>query len=112
MNRQSHIIIGIIVAGFISYLIDGFTLGPSLGYALVGGFVGSILPDRIEPANYYTHRDFFHSVKFMRILGVVLLVSLPISFFITPFWFVFYGIIGYEMHLLADDTTPMGLPKG
>lgn len=110
MNRQAHIIIGLIAAGFISFLIDGFTLGPSLGYALVGGFIGSLLPDRIEPADSFDHRDFFHSKTLMRMLGVVMLVSLPVSFFITWVWFIFYGIVGYEMHLLADGTTPMGLP--
>ncbi|MFC2143988.1 metal-dependent hydrolase [Candidatus Aenigmatarchaeota archaeon] len=110
MNRQRHLIIGLITAGFISFLIDGLTLGPSLGYALVGGFIGSLLPDRIEPAKHYTHRDFFHSKTLMRVLGVIMLVSLPISFFITEVWFIFYGIVGYEMHLLADGTTPMGLP--
>jgi len=111
MNRQTHITIGVIAAGFISFFIDGLTLGPSLGYAIVGGFVGSLIPDRIEPATHYTHRDFFHSVTLMRILLPIMLVTFLISFFIASVWLIFYGIVGYEMHLLVDGTTPMGIPE-
>lgn len=111
MNRDSHVLIGLIVAGSISFLIDGFTFGLSLGYAIVGGIIGSLFPDILEPATHYTHRDFFHSVRLMKILGVILLISLPISFFIVEVRLIFYGIVGYEMHLLTDETTPMGLPE-
>jgi preprotein translocase subunit Sss1 len=110
MNRQVHIGIGLFVTGLISFLIDGFRFGPSFGYAFLGGIIGSLLPDRIEPPTHYNHRDFFHSVKLMRILLVTMLVCFPISFFISWVWLIFYGIVGYEMHLLADGITPMGLP--
>ena len=111
MKGKSHKLIGLIVACFISFLIDGFKIGPSFGYAFLGGLIGSLLPDIIERPYHYTHRDFFHSVKLMRILGVIMLVCFPISFFITWFWLIFYGIVGYEMHLLADWTTRMGIPS-
>jgi membrane-bound metal-dependent hydrolase YbcI (DUF457 family) len=73
-------------------------------------FVGAILPDIIEPANHYTHRKFFHSVKLL----LILLVATVISFIITLLWFpfswIFYFCLGYVSHLVADATTKMGLP--
>ena len=129
MNRKVHMVIGVFVSTLIAYWIDGtFYTDPwvtlpfilpwethyfafsTMVYAIIGGIIGSILPDMIEPPDHYTHRGFFHSVSMMRFLLVALIVSFLIAFYETWVWSVFYVIVGYVMHLLADGTTPMGLP--
>ena len=110
MDRTAHLIIGGVVAFLISYAISGFSPGPILAVAIIGSMIGSLAPDLIEPARHYTHRDFFHSKRILKYLIVPLLISFPIMFFVPIFEWIFFIFIGYEMHLLADSTTPMGLP--
>ncbi len=129
MNRKVHLLIGVFVSIFIAYWIDGtFYPDPwvtlpfalpwethyfgfsTMVYAIIGGIIGSILPDVIEPPDHYTHRSFFHSTPLMKFLLGALIVSLLIAFYDTRVWSVFYVIVGYVMHLVADGTTPMGLP--
>jgi membrane-bound metal-dependent hydrolase YbcI (DUF457 family) len=110
MDRGAHLIIGGVVAFLIAYAINGFSLGPFLAGAIFGSIIGSLAPDIIEPAGHYTHRDFFHSKRILKYLVIPLLISFPIMFFVPVFDWVFFSLIGYEMHLLADSTTPMGLP--
>ena len=110
MDRSAHMVIGGVVAVLIAYAISGFSFGPTLAVAIFGSLIGSLAPDVIEPAGHYTHRDFFHSKKILKYLVAPLLISFPVMFFVPIFEWVFFCLIGYEMHLLADSTTPMGLP--
>lgn len=75
--------------------------------------VGSVAPDYIEPAHYFTHRSFFHSWDLLKILSVITITMLLlclifksiVMFSITSF------LAGYIIHLLLDSTTKMGLPE-
>jgi len=76
-------------------------------------YVGSIIPDIIEPATSYNHRAFFHSWK---LLAVLLVLSI-LTFLIWHFsnigfigWIAFF-CAGYIVHLLLDSTTKMSLPS-
>ena len=105
-GRSTHLVIGVVFSATIAVAIGGLTLF----HALVGGAIGSILPDIIEPADHYRHRAFFHSRSLLKYLLIGTLVSLVLSFPVPIFWFMFYACIGYVMHLAADATTKMGLP--
>jgi len=112
MNRDQHLLFGVIISIFVSVGIDGalYSGFVSVGYALIGGAIGSVFPDVIEPPRHWTHRRFFHSKTMFRYLLIGLVVMFIPSLFIPFLWFVFYIIFGYVFHLLADATTQMGLP--
>jgi len=83
MNREEHFTLGFVLL-FVSYFVlKYFNLFHLFGYA---GFllIGSVLPDVIEPAKHYTHRNFFHSKRFLKILAYSLLASFVIGFLINP----------------------------
>jgi membrane-bound metal-dependent hydrolase YbcI (DUF457 family) len=78
--------------------------------------IGSVAPDVLEPARHGGHRGSFHSRGAMRFSGEAFLLSavlgvfqaaipaLSLSFLLSGF------LLGYALHLLADGTTPAGLP--
>lgn len=76
----------------------------------IGAYVGSTLPDRLEPADHPNHRKFFHSwFIFVFLLATLYALSKCIK---NKFFFplVLGTILGYNTHLLADSRTPKGLP--
>ena len=111
MNHKEHLTINLLstvpfalllyFAGWFDYI-----------YYLVPMVLVSSLPDVIEPAKHYTHRKFFHS---KRVLVFLSKYVLPSFFILGIFWrdsfYLFFGVLGYIVHLLADSTTKMGLPK-
>ena len=113
MDRDQHLVFGVIVSIFVAVGIDGtiYSGFVSTGYALLGGALGSLIPDVLEPPRHWTHRQFFHSKTMLRYLLIGLTVMLLPSVFIPFLWFVFYCIFGYALHLLADATSQMGLPE-
>jgi len=69
------------------------------------GLVGSLsarLPDILEPATNPNHRKFFHSILLLLTsgTGTLTLTNSLIKAFCA----------GYVSHLIADLTTPKGLP--
>ena len=113
-NRSEHLIIGAVL-GAATYL--GYKLAkhedPTLGGLLATGAVGAgaaALPDLLEPAVSPNHRAGFHSWLAAGVLGVASAVSakseLPDEAKIAVLSFA----SGYGSHLLADATTPKGLP--
>ncbi len=79
-----------------------------------GGFVGSMIPDVLEPAIHPNHRGLAHSVAAGGGVG-----------FQTVQWWLNHGqstdakflfleacAVGYLSHLLLDGRTPKGLPIG
>lgn len=77
----------------------------------LGLFIGGVLPDWIEPAHHYTHRKFFHSKRLLKWLYYSLIPLLILSYFWNDGFWLFFTIVGYISHLLADSTTTRGLPK-
>ncbi len=118
MNRQVHLIIGVIL--FLVYLYAAGLFHSTTGELFVSGIVavaaGSLFPDILEPATSARHRGVFHS---RRVLKTVLVLFLLMA---MPVFFVPYGsrsllafaascfFLGYAAHLLADSLTRAGLP--
>ncbi len=100
MDRHEHVTIGVLA--FI--------------FGLITVAVGSITPDILEPATSWKHRGKCHSKRALKyileisivavILGYVFIILADLSIFYIVSGF----FLGYSLHLLADSTTPMGLP--
>lgn len=108
--------------GFGTQLATGIPMTGLLAYPSYYGGVtlGSLLPDIDHPQSYlgrrlrilsvpinklFGHRGFTHSIFFTLLLGIAT----------APWWAVnplFFGglLLGYSSHLLADMTTPSGVP--
>jgi len=84
--------------------------GASIG--AIGGAMGGLAPDIIEPANNPNHRRLAHS----KAVGVGGLTSafekIGSSSRLTPpkKIFLFSALLGYAAHLIDDNETPKGLP--
>lgn len=110
MNREQHIGIAFILLIGFYFLLQWLNLMAYFGYAVTLLF-GSILPDLIEPAKHYTHRNYFHSKRFLKILYYSLIPLLIIGIFFNLILYAFFLVIGYISHLWLDSTTKMGLPR-
>ncbi len=119
MNSTQHIFIG--AAGtYLIYILLATLFRDSvlIVVALFVSMFGSVLPDNLEPAVHYTHRKKYHSwgtLKYVAAISALLLsltlVSLIMLFESTLIFCVFAFFFSYMLHLLADSTTPMGLPR-
>ena len=110
-NRDAHIGIAIILALVISFILYKLNLTDFVVY-LIPMYITSVLPDIIEPAVDYKHRGFFHSKRALRFLYKYALgISFIIALIFNVFFYLFFGVVGYILHLLLDSTTPMGLPN-
>lgn len=110
-NKETHIIIAIIPLVIIAYFY-GYQLLVDYWIHVAFFIFGSILPDIIEPAFDYDHRDFFHSVGFAKFLVVALVISIILGLSIDERILYIVSIsCGYLLHLFLDSLTPMGLPK-
>ena len=114
-NRTTHIALGFLF-GAAGYCIvkklqnEEINVGNALGWGVVGAGV-AVLPDIIEPATSPTHRAFTHS-----------LVAAGAATYVTKKAWDSQELSGeqkaaaasifgaYMSHLLADSTTPAGLP--
>ena len=119
MRRQAHLVIGAIA--FLAYTYPIYLLLKIPTNLMLMGFLavlfGSVMPDVLEPPTDWTHRGLGHSrraLKFsVEIFAISALVGL-FSFFITDLalsYVVSGFFLGYGVHLLADATTPAGLPR-
>jgi len=118
MNRQAHLLIGVIcflVYLYVTGLFHGIT-GELFVSGIVAVAAGSLVPDIIEPATSARHRGVFHSRRALKAVSVLFLLAAFSVFFISavsrsPFVFAascFF--LGYAAHLLADSLTRAGLP--
>jgi membrane-bound metal-dependent hydrolase YbcI (DUF457 family) len=118
MNKQEHVLIGLIIFLAFSWLFYFLVKIPSdvIIYGLIGAILGSIIPDILEPATNWMHRGLGHSKRALKLTGRIFAITALLgllSFFISLF-FIFYIVasffLGYVAHLLADATTAVGLP--
>ena len=119
MNFREHILIGFFVFLGYSYFIGSIAKSANNPWiwGLVAVVIGSVIPDRIEPATSCRHRGLFHSVSALFVVfclfGLTALIALVIAFFseFSAFYLLSCFFLGYLFHLLADSITPMGLPR-
>ena len=118
MNKQQHIIIGIIIF-FVFTWFFYYVVKVSIDiifFGLIGTILGSIIPDILEPSANWMHRGIGHSKRALKITGEIFAITTGLSLlsFFNGIFFIFYIIasffLGYAFHLLADATTTVGLP--
>jgi len=118
MRRQVHLVIGAI-----AYFVYTFPLylllrlpGDLMLAGLFAALLGSVLPDALEPARTWSHRGFGHSRRAMRFslwaFALTGVLGLLRSFVpgLSPSYILSCFFLGYALHLLADSTTPAGIP--
>ena len=119
MRRQTHLFIGTIA--FFAYTFPLYLfLQISPAMVLPGFFAtafGSVMPDVLEPARHRGHRGIGHSRRAMRLAGWVFVLTAVLGLFqaadraLSFSYIVSCFFLGYALHLLADGTTPAGLPE-
>jgi membrane-bound metal-dependent hydrolase YbcI (DUF457 family) len=117
-NFQGHLIAGVVTGGSIDIIRkigDNKPLEPRDIAMICGevclGAAGGVLPDRLEPAIHPQHRKFFHSILFLSLIGVGL-VLLWKSESITEWikWLLTALAAAFIIHLIIDAFTPASLP--
>lgn len=104
-NRSEHIVASAFCGAFFEAIMSenvGADLWKAVCYGLVGGAVGGILPDIVDPPTDPFHRGIGH--------GIMPLAIMPIVAFSGKHSLLRGLGIGYTMHLAMDAQTPMGLP--
>jgi membrane-bound metal-dependent hydrolase YbcI (DUF457 family) len=119
MNRQAHLIIGMML--FLGYDWEAGLLHQTqsslLVYGVIATMAGSLVPDILEPPTSARHRGICHSWRALKFVAVLFLVSaLPVLFApgIPRLPLVFSAscfFISYAGHLLADSLTRARLPR-
>jgi membrane-bound metal-dependent hydrolase YbcI (DUF457 family) len=118
MNRRGHLIIGGIAFLFYQTFIN--SLNTTVHYPWIFGIfvavIGSILPDKLEPAYTRYHRGICHSHGALSLMTIFFIVSALVVLFSPAFpnlilvYLASCFFLGYLFHLLADSVTPAGLP--
>ncbi len=112
-RRRDHVVIAfiILVPIWLIFGVKYFNMAFLINWLLF--LFGSLAPDFLEPAHYFTHRNFFHSQKLLEVLSIFTAagVILWLVFRFQLLLFVVSFSVGYIIHLLLDSTTKMGLPK-
>jgi len=114
-DSGKHLLLGAGLAGGI-YLVFCWiterkpTWGGFFGSVAIGG-VFALTPDLLEPALHPNHRQFFHSVTALGLLGYGNYRVL-ISNRLNPEQKLALAVAstGYVSHLLMDSATPKSLP--
>lgn len=119
MNGTQHKVIGVVSGAVYGGArvwkhreeYDYKTAVPVVGAAAVGGLIGGMLPDLIEPATSPNHRGMFHSWAFLLVLAVIIAVAWKQKDKSSAARAFMEGIaVGCASHLVADSTTTKGLP--
>ncbi len=92
MNKEEHYTIAIILVIIFYFILNYLHLLKYFGYS-VALLLGSVLPDIIEPAKTYTHRNYFHSKRILKIMCYLLIPTLILGFFINWVFYIFFLII-------------------
>ena len=123
MNNREHVFIGAViffVYKFFNNTIINSILGPLIGYKIstmwlygvILAVIGSSMPDILEPASHWNHRDRFHSKKMLRLSVGIFSITAIIGLYSPLFYYISCFFLGYMFHLLADSLTPAGLSAG
>lgn len=104
MNSKEHYTLAFILLIVIYFILNYFNLLSYFGYS-VSLLLGSVLPDMIEPAKNYMHRNYFHSKRFLKILYYLIIPTLILSILFNYLFYIFFLIMGYISHLWLDSTT-------
>lgn len=117
-DRKVHSIIGS-TSGAAFYLIESydkkedFHLGNCMAGTL-GGLLGGVMTDYLDPPNNPNHRKFAHSIIFGSglVAGLEDLFNWIDGLDIYDYFKYFLKclVVGYISHLLIDSTTPKSLP--
>ncbi|MEZ0289513.1 MAG: metal-dependent hydrolase [Sulfolobales archaeon] len=90
-------------------LLSGFYLETvSIPLLLIGGFIGSVIPDLDLR---YRHRVLFHNILFLTILVMIFMtlpLYTPLSFYLSKIFSQGF-IVGFSSHLLGDVITYRGV---
>ncbi|MDD1665807.1 MAG: metal-dependent hydrolase [Methanomicrobiales archaeon] len=118
MRRGTHLFIGALAFLAYSYLLSLLLEIPAdtMLMGLFAALFGSVMPDVIDPPVHRAHRGIGHhrlamwfsgwAFAFTAILGLfqVYVPDLSLACLASGFF------LGYALHLLADATTPAGIP--
>lgn len=117
-RRQDHAGLSLIIIAAIYFIfsISNFSSNVQSQF-FISSFllvIGSLLPDILEPAYDYNHREFFHSRKLLFILIVAATLLMSIWVFLLKSQYFLYTsslLLGYILHLLLDSFSKIGLPS-
>lgn len=119
MNRQAHLIIGVIaLLAYREVAVFFPTASAELSLpGIVAVAAGSLVPDILEPPTSAQHRGICHSrLALKSVTALFLLTAVPVLFApgIPRFPIISSAscfFLGYMTHLLADSLTRAGLPR-
>lgn len=104
MRIKTHILVAIVAAIAIVFYLRFERI------YLLGLIIGAMLPDIIEPPFSRYHRRFWHSKRLLTGLPFILIAVFVISLINERVYWLFFTLIGYELHLLGDFLF-YGLPR-
>jgi membrane-bound metal-dependent hydrolase YbcI (DUF457 family) len=115
LDNEKHAILGALIAGggYLGYkLLKQESPDPIEAIiSLVGGAIAGVVPDILEPATHPGHRSLFHSPA---ILALIAQGNRKVwqSEQLTESQKTMLSLLSaaYASHLVADGTTPKGLP--
>ena len=118
MNRQQHVIVGLISFFLYTYLIYYLSkiFPDTIVMGLIAVVLGSVIPDILESPKNWMHRGLGHSKRALKFTATIFVITAFLGLFssIINVFSIFYIIssffLGYIFHLLADATTEVGLP--
>jgi len=84
----------------------------SLAVYSIPMYLTTTLPDILEPPVSPSHRNYFHSKRFFKLLSVCLGIILVYASLIdSRGFFYFFGVLGYQIHMICDSVTYKGMPN-
>jgi len=120
MRRGTHLVIGALAFLAYSYPLYLLLIIPAdtLLMGLFATLLGSVMPDVIDPPVHRAHRSIGHHRSALRIMAGLFAVTAVLGLFqmyvpdLSLACLASGFFLGYALHLLADATTPAGIPGG
>ena len=103
MNREQHLIIGIIIFAVFTWLYYYLVKIPvdMIIYGGIAAVIGSIIPDILEPATNWMHRGLGHSKRALIFTGKIFAITafLGLLSFLISMFFIFYVIASLSLDM-------------